>query len=273
MTVLDAPTETVATDDAGQLLFREARQRRRRRWLVSGIVAAVVVVVLAVVAIGLGLGTGRGSHGAARPVGQPPTAPGSATGAVHFTLRPVLCYAPPPVAVTGQATTAPLPACAPASQLTATHLAVEPASGSPVHGYASNANIPADPQFATIASTPSDRDVPGATVLLPGSPGAGSQRFVLGPAALTGSSVQSASVGRQDGEWLVDITFTGQGAAQWNSLAENQFHAMIGVDVNGRVVSAPITQPTQSSFTSFGNRMQISGSFTEQQARDLAAGL
>ncbi len=36
------------------------------------------------------------------------------------------------------------------------------------------------------------------------------------------------------------------------------------------MISAPITQPTQASFTSFNGQVQISGSFTEDQAKTLA---
>jgi len=39
------------------------------------------------------------------------------------------------------------------------------------------------------------------------------------------------------------------------------------------VVSAPITQPTQPSFTSFYGQVQISGAFTQQQAKTIAAEL
>jgi hypothetical protein len=43
MTLLDEPT--VELFDQTQLLFQEAKQRRRRRWLLSGLVIGVVVVV------------------------------------------------------------------------------------------------------------------------------------------------------------------------------------------------------------------------------------
>jgi preprotein translocase subunit SecD len=45
---------------------------------------------------------------------------------------------------------------------------------------------------------------------------------------------------------------------------------MVGIVDHGMVISAPITQPTQSSFTSFNGRVQISGDFTKQEARALA---
>jgi preprotein translocase subunit SecD len=80
-------------------------------------------------------------------------------------------------------------------------------------------------------------------------------------------------VNHLDGEWAIDLTLTPNGAAQWDRLAEQQFHAIVGVVINGRVVSAPITQPTQSSFTSFDGRLQISGGFTEHQAEVIASEL
>ena len=47
----------------------------------------------------------------------------------------------------------------------------------------------------------------------------------------------------------------------------------LAIDLDGQVVSAPITQPTQSSFTSFDGRVSISGGFTEDFAKTLAADL
>jgi hypothetical protein len=44
MTITEVSTER-PTPDQAQALFREAKQRRRRRWLVSGLAAAIVVSV------------------------------------------------------------------------------------------------------------------------------------------------------------------------------------------------------------------------------------
>jgi preprotein translocase subunit SecD len=56
-------------------------------------------------------------------------------------------------------------------------------------------------------------------------------------------------------------------------LGRARLHAIIGIEIGGKVVSAPIMQPTQSSFSSFNGQMQISGSFNEKQAKALAAEL
>ncbi len=110
-------------------------------------------------------------------------------------------------------------------------------------------------------------------MLLPGLPGSGTERYVLGPAGLTGAQIKSASAQLNNGQWSVNLNLTGTGATQWDTLAQQQFHAIIGIDLDGQVISAPITQPTQSSFTSFGGTVQISGSFTEDQAKALATEL
>jgi preprotein translocase subunit SecD len=186
-------------------------------------------------------------------------------------FRPALCYAPAFTVAKGQApATGPLPACSASTQLTRTNLAVTPNSSN-VNGYTFNTNIPEDPQFATHPSTPSTNDNKNATVLLPASKGsAGPPRYVLGPAGLTGTAVKSANAQLSGGQWTVNLNLTGAGAAQWDTLAGQQFHAIIAIDLDGQVISAPITQPTAQGFTSFAGQVQISGSFTEDQAKTLA---
>ncbi len=76
-----------------------------------------------------------------------------------------------------------------------------------------------------------------------------------------------------DGQWAVNLTLSPTGASQWDKLTEQQFHAFIGVVLDGKVISAPITEPTQTSFTTFAGHLQISGGFTGEQARALAASL
>src|SRR5450631_2249438 len=60
VTILVSPSQSPMSDEA-QLLFREARQRRRRRWLVAGMVVVAFVLVgttAGFVASGGGSGTG-----------------------------------------------------------------------------------------------------------------------------------------------------------------------------------------------------------------------
>jgi preprotein translocase subunit SecD len=71
----------------------------------------------------------------------------------------------------------------------------------------------------------------------------------------------------------VNATLTGKGAGEWDALAQKYFHEIIGIDLDGQVVSAPLTQPGQATFTSFAGRVQISGSFTQSTAQSLALDL
>ena len=189
-------------------------------------------------------------------------------------FRPALCYAPGSSGAKGQAAaTGALPTCSTTTALTKANINVQPNSSS-TQGYTSNlGSISADTQFAPYKSTPSATDGKTDTVLLPGLPGSGTGRYVLGPAGLTGAQIKSASAQLNNGQWSVNLNLSGTGATQWDTLADQQFHAIIGIDLDGQVISAPITQPTQTSFTSFGGTVQISGSFTEDQAKALATEL
>ena len=187
-------------------------------------------------------------------------------------FRPALCYAPAETLAKGAApTTGALPTCAASSALTLTNLGVKP-DPSNVNGSTPPNNVPADPQFATYASTTTDDK--NATVLLPAtSSSQGTGRYVLGPAMLTGTAVKSASAQLVSNQWAVSIVLTGPGSTAWDALSQQQFHAIIGIDLDGQVISAPITQPSQTSFTSFNGQVQISGSFTQDQAKTLATEL
>ena len=187
-------------------------------------------------------------------------------------FRPALCYAPSfSVSKGAKPSTGPLPTCSSTTQLTAANLAVTPDSSN-VNGYTYNTNIADDPAFASYPSTTSVNDNKGDTVLLPGSAG-GTGRYVLGPAELTGSAVHSASAQLNSGQWAVNLNLTSAGSAAWDALSKQQFHEIIGIDLDGQVISAPITQPTQASWSSFNGSVQISGSFTENQAKTLATEL
>jgi preprotein translocase subunit SecD len=190
-------------------------------------------------------------------------------------FRPVLCNALPYSVAKGKtASTGALPQCSASSALTEANIGITPANAN-TNGNLSR--IPPDTAFTTYKSTPSSSDAKGATVLLPGSSGSGSStlRYVLGPSTVTGTAVKSALAQVQSGtgQWTVSIQLTGPGATAFDTLAQAQFHALIGIDLDGQVISAPVTQPNNASFTSFGGQVQISGSFTETQAKNLATEL
>lgn len=182
-------------------------------------------------------------------------------------FRPVLCETTTAKKV-HPLNGATLPSCAPQYLMSAANLGVVP-NPNTVAGFTSN-NPPPDPHFADIASTPPAKDAPAKTVLLP-QLGSSSLRFVLGPAEMTGTAIHSA-VAQQDtaGSWVVNYSLTKSGSPLWDKVAQANFHQLLAIELDGVVQSAPIIQPTQSTFTSFGGTGQISGSFTEQSAKTLA---
>ncbi len=189
------------------------------------------------------------------------------TAQLYF--RPALCYAPayaPPKS--GKPPSGPLPACGSQYALSQANLGVKPDPASTA-GFTAN-SVPPDPTFASYRSTP---DTKGATVLLPAAKGAGGGRYVLGPAALTGSIVKSASAQLVNSVWVVDFTLTSKGSGAWDKLAAQQFHQIIAVDLGGTVISAPITSASSSAPSSFNGSVQVSGGFTENQAKQLAVEL
>jgi preprotein translocase subunit SecD len=181
-------------------------------------------------------------------------------------FRPVICQAAVGTKLAPLGKKA-LPTCAAAYQMTEANLAVTPANN--VAGFTSN-NLQPDPAFTDLASTQPSSDLPKDSVLLPllGQP---SVRYVLGPSELTGQSIKKA-VAQQDqtGAWVVNYTLTSTGSPLWDKVASENFHRLLAIELDGVVQSAPIIQPTQSAFSSFQGTGQISGSFTEASAKNLA---
>ena len=172
----------------------------------------------------------------------------------------------------------PAPSCSAASDLSASGLDVTPRETG--KGFGSN-NVGPDNALAGQPSTPrsTDRASTTATVLLPMNRAAQlgfapGQRLVLGPVEMTNTSVGAASAHEnQTGQWVVDYTTTAAGAHLWDRVTRQSFHGFLGIELNGIVYSAPIIQPTQLSFTSFGGRGEISGNLTKTAATRLANGL
>ncbi len=177
-------------------------------------------------------------------------------------------------AISGLAT---LPACGATYATNAANLAVTPNSS--VQGYASNNPSP-DPTFAAYQSTPPNApNYEHRTVLLPALPAAGSTstagslRYVLGPEQMTGTSIGSAFAQQnQTGQWEVNYSLKGSaGSKLWDTVAQQNFHLLLGIELDGVVQSAPLIQPTQASFTSFGGQGTISGgNMTQSDAQVLA---
>jgi hypothetical protein len=273
-------TETTGSPAPAEVLIPEARQHQKQRYRRRG----VAVVIAALVAAALVLSSLLLLHGpAAGGKTQPDPKPaGAAAASAHVYFRPVLCFAVAYAPAAGAGAdgvpsgTEPIPACAAASLLSAANMDVTP-SRSPL-GF-SSANVSPDSLYASYPSSSVEK--PGyvsSTVLLPGLNGACDQiratRCVLGPAVMSSRSIATATVVHsRNGQWLVDYTTTDSGAAVWDKVANENFHQLLGIEMHGVVYSAPIIQPTQSSFSSFNGKGSISGQLTRSEAQHLAKAL
>ena len=186
-------------------------------------------------------------------------------------FRPVLCYAPPyaaPKSKDGGKVSTPrsLPtSCPSAYQLVTSNL-----TGSPNSGDGVQYEVPPDPTFSAYPS--SSVDNPNAYVLQKGLASSGfPYRYLVGPAEIRGTAVKTAQAQLSPtGQWVVNMTLTGAGSNEWNTMTMKYFHEIIGVELDGVVQSAPITQPQQTTWSSFDGQVEISGSFTQASAQSLA---
>ncbi len=120
--------------------------------------------------------------------------------------------------------------------------------------------------------TPDPTD-PTATVLLTDDMGISYQ---VGPAEATGDVFENdAAADISSGQWAVVVSLRGGGDGEdvWNALTTKCFNreatcptGQIAIVLDGEVISAPVVQ--EPVFT--GGTVQISGDFTEDEARDLA---
>ncbi|MCX4668616.1 protein translocase subunit SecD [Streptomyces sp. NBC_01381] len=97
------------------------------------------------------------------------------------------------------------------------------------------------------------------------------EKYVLGPAELNGKDVDDAkaSISQQSGAWIVNMDFTKDGSKKFSKTTSklsqqqppmNQF----AIVLDGEVASAPSVNTTLSA------NAEISGSFTQESAQDLA---
>ncbi|MBB2914995.1 preprotein translocase subunit SecD [Streptosporangium becharense] len=97
-------------------------------------------------------------------------------------------------------------------------------------------------------------------------------KYILDKAALTGTTIDSASSGVEPntGAWVVQLSFKGQGPDQWSKLTTTAFNSQaprnqVAVVLDGVVISAPAIQEPIT-----GGRAQITGGFTQPEADELA---
>ncbi len=135
------------------------------------------------------------------------------------------------------------------------------------------------PVLAIVPSeTPSGPVGDSADVVLSSRPSANGMppiRYSVGSAALTGTAVRDAKaqfLGSAEG-WVIDLALSHQGATTFNQLAAVSFPRSppeneVAIVLDGVVQSAPSFQTD-----SFNGDVEISGTFTETEAKDLAGAL
>jgi len=198
-------------------------------------------------------------------------------------LRPVLQVG---TLNTGAETTLPGATTLPGSATTVVNSTLPASSGPGSSRHVVATSVPPTTVSpSTIAATPSstpslaevmasqDANDPNATVVLLGK---NNDVFSAGPAGASGlvfSNNATAEV--NNGAWSVVVGLLKGSAGEdvWNALSTRCFNkdatcptGQIAIALDGTVISAPVVQ--QAVFT--GGNVQISGSFTEAEARDLA---
>lgn len=133
-------------------------------------------------------------------------------------------------------------------------------------------------QLSTVPSTAPGPVPPNAAeeIVLPSANG---QQLRLGPPALSGQQVGGAdAVLNQFGAWQVSLDFRGDGGGAWQRLTGKAACAPVGdparrvaIVLDREVISSPqVTEDVACEAGIAGGRTQITGSFTEAQAKDLA---
>lgn len=127
-----------------------------------------------------------------------------------------------------------------------------------------------DEESAGVTTT---SDLPEGSEVLLGRDGFA---YLVGPVAATGLVFENnASANIQGSSWSVVVQLRGgaEGEDIWNALTSRCFSrdttcptAQVAIVLDGEVISAPVVQ--EAVFT--GGEVQITGDFTEQDARDLA---
>ena len=125
------------------------------------------------------------------------------------------------------------------------------------------------PVVDAIPTTSREDDKADAVVVLPlQQKGTITGRYRLGPAELTGKAIKSATASFDSTGgtgWRVDFTTTSSGSKAFDAMAAKNLQKQVAIVLDGVVKSAPVIQQAQ-----FNGRGQISGSFSEKEAKDLA---
>jgi hypothetical protein len=184
----------------------------------------------------------------------------------NVSFRAVLCFAPlHPAAQPSEANI--FPKCAAPYRLTPAHLGV-PSGGAP-SGFEPK-TVPPDPAFQNVPTSSASTASTKSDLVLSGIAGAGfKERFVLGPARMTGSSIEWARAQQQSGRWVVLYQLTVAGNNTFNAFLKGQFHEMFAVVADDQVYSTAITEWESGHFL-VADDVNSTGYLSKSQADELA---
>ena len=182
--------------------------------------------------------------------------------------RPVLCLAP----ASSSSFAAP---AAPLPENCQSHYA---ASGVTPLGSGCTTNAPSPgPALAACPSTPTaGTNAVHSSLLDPFAGKSGTTRYLLGPSVITLShhNAKPAKGATKNGSSTVHIVFTQAGAEPWDAVASANFHKDLACVLGDHVLSDPIIEPTNTSITTFDDKVQIFfGNLSAARAHHFASSL
>ncbi len=180
----------------------------------------------------------------------------------QLTFRPVMCLVPPykPLKQKGAQFNQYLTTPPPCTTAYTTQQYIPPQAGQ--SSGSSTPPLTTNP-FASYYPTNTDSNTTASKTIVVASPGS-TERVELGPAALTGTGVASASAVVSNGSWQVDVNYTGVGGVIFDKFAQQQYHKLFAITLDSQIVNLPIMNATH-----FNGKASITG-LSQAQAQNLA---
>jgi preprotein translocase subunit SecD len=200
-----------------------------------------------------------------------------ATAQLRF--RPVLQGPEPAAPAATTSSAAPTDGAAPTAGAAPTDGAAATSSAAPTDSAAATTTAATDPnappitqeqaaaEYATLTCDATTTSVDRSGDYIAACSADGSAKYLLGPAVLEGTDVTNAAAGTRPttGEWIVTLDLNGSGSEKWATFTAGNVGKSVGITLDGRVVSAPRINGAIN-----GGQTEISGSFTQATATDLA---
>ena len=226
--------------------------------------------------------TGATASPSASPSTGSTLAPASGQPTAGATATPTSSASP---AAASSPTTPPSPTTTPSPSASAAAAATASPTATPTPSASASPSVdantpPADVQkkYDELTCAPSELRASGSSSDAPGDWTAACDRtgrikYILKPAKVIGTDVKTASAGLRSsggptnvttGEWVVNVDFTGSGQKKFTQLTADTVGKPVAIVLDGVVQSTPTTNER------IPGSAEISGTFTQSDAEDLA---